>query len=137
MQARPKLAHDYAVPAINRALQGAPGTTVVHLCFGYAAMVKDKPSGYSFLPELEASRADAISIEAAQPGLDPQALASLPSTRIMLGVIDLNDPKAETAEVVAGCLRPAPKHVPAERLLVAPARGLKYLPPAAGRKGRS
>src|SRR3546814_8142514 len=72
MQARPKLAHDYAVPAINRALQGAPGTTVVHLCFGYAAMVKDKPSGYSFLPELEASRADAISIEAAQPGLDPQ-----------------------------------------------------------------
>ncbi|HEY9567577.1 MAG TPA: uroporphyrinogen decarboxylase family protein [Thalassobaculum sp.] len=128
MQARPKLAHDYAVPAINRALQGAPGTTVVHLCFGYAAMVKDKPSGYSFLPELEASRADAISIEAAQPGLDPQALASLPSKRIMLGVIDLNDPKAETPEVVAGRLRAALKHVPAERLIVAPDCGMKYLP---------
>lgn len=127
MQARPKLAHDYAVPAINRALQGAPGTTAVHLCFGYAAMVKDKPSGYSFLPELEGSRADIISIEAAQPGLDPEALASLPSKRIMLGVIDLNDPKAETAEVVAGRLRAALKHVPAERLVVAPDCGMKYL----------
>src|SRR3546814_14890639 len=94
-------------------------------------MVKDKPSGYSFLPELEASRADAISIEAAQPGLDPQALASLPSKRIMLGVIDLNDPKAETPEVVAGRLRAALKHVPAERLIGTPDSALKY-PPRAG-----
>ncbi len=128
MQARPKLAHDYAVPAINRALQNAPGTTAVHLCFGYAAIVKDKPSGYSFLPELEASTADIISIEAAQPGLDPEALAALPSKRIMLGVIDLNDPKAETAEIVAGRLRAALKHMPAERLMVAPDCGMKYLP---------
>lgn len=127
MQARPKIAQDYAVPAINRALQGAPGTTGVHLCFGYAAMVKDKPSGYSFLPELDGTTADVISIEAAQPGLDPEALASLPGKRIMLGVIDLNDPKAETAEVVAGRLRAALRHVPAERLIVAPDCGMKYL----------
>lgn len=127
MQARPKIAQDYAVPAINRALQGAPGTTGVHLCFGYAAMVKDKPSGYSFLPELEGTTADVISIEAAQPGLDPEALASLPNKRIMLGVIDLNDPKAETAAVVASRLRAALKHVPAERLIVAPDCGMKYL----------
>ena len=128
MQARPKLAHDYAVPAINRALEGAPGTTAVHLCFGYAAIVKDKPSGYSFLPELEASTADIVSIEAAQPGLDPAALAALPSKRIMLGVIDLNDPKPETAEIVAGRLRAALKHMPAERLIAAPDCGMKYLP---------
>ncbi|GHD38988.1 5-methyltetrahydropteroyltriglutamate--homocysteine methyltransferase [Thalassobaculum fulvum] len=130
MQARPKLAHDYAVPAINRALEGAPGTTAVHLCFGYAAIVKDKPSGYSFLPELEASTADIVSIEAAQPGLDPAALAALPSKRIMLGVIDLNDPKPETAEIVAGRLRAALKHMPAERLIAAPDCGMKYLPRA-------
>lgn len=127
MQARPRVAQDYAVAAINRALQGAPGYTGVHLCFGYAAMVKDKPSGYSFLPELDATTADVISIEAAQPGLDPQALASLPSKRIMLGVIDLNDPTPETAEVVAGRLRAALRHVPAERLIVAPDCGMKYL----------
>lgn len=130
MQARPKLAHDYAVPAINRALEGAPGTTAVHLCFGYAAIVKDKPSGYSFLPELEASTADIVSIEAAQPGLDPAALAALPSKRIMLGVIDLNDPKPETAEIVAGRLRAALRHMPAERLIAAPDCGMKYLPRA-------
>lgn len=127
MQARPKQAHDFAVPAINRALQGAPGTTAVHMCFGYAAIVKDKPSGYSFLPELEASTADIISIEAAQPGLDPEALAALSSKRIMLGVIDLNDPTAETAEMVAARLRAALEHVPAERLIVAPDCGMKYL----------
>ncbi|MEQ8862805.1 MAG: 5-methyltetrahydropteroyltriglutamate--homocysteine methyltransferase [Thalassobaculum sp.] len=130
MQARPKVAHDYAVPAIDRALRDAPGTTAVHLCFGYAAIVKDKPSGYSFLPELDACSADIVSIEAAQPGLDPQALAALPSKRIMLGVIDLNDPEAETAEVVAGRLRAALRHVPAERLMVAPDCGMKYLPRA-------
>jgi 5-methyltetrahydropteroyltriglutamate--homocysteine methyltransferase len=127
IQARPQIAHDYAVAAINSALAGAPGTTVVHMCFGYAAIVKDKPSGYSFLPQLDSTIADIISIEAAQPGLDPQALAGLPSKRIMLGVIDLNDPAPETAEVVATRLRAALAHVPAERIIAAPDCGMKYL----------
>jgi 5-methyltetrahydropteroyltriglutamate--homocysteine methyltransferase len=127
MQARPEVAREYAVAAINRALQHAPGTTAVHLCFGYAAMVKDKPSGYSFLPELEATSADVISIEAAQPGLDPDALAALPSKKIMLGVIDLNDPTPETPEVVAERLRAALKVLPADRIVVAPDCGMKYL----------
>ncbi len=127
MQARPEVAREYAVAAINRALQDAPGTTAVHLCFGYAAMVKDKPSGYSFLPELEASRADVISIEAAQPGLDPDGLAALPSKKIMLGVIDLNDPTRETPELVAARLRAALKVLPASRIVVAPDCGMKYL----------
>jgi 5-methyltetrahydropteroyltriglutamate--homocysteine methyltransferase len=127
MQARPEIARKYAVAAINRALQDAPGTTAVHLCFGYAAMVKDKPSGYSFLPELEATRADVISIEAAQPGLDPVGLAALPSKRIMLGVIDLNDPTPETPELVAKRLRAALEVLPADRIVVAPDCGMKYL----------
>ncbi len=108
MQARPEIAREYAVAAINRALQDAPGTTAVHLCFGYAAMVKEKPSGYSFLPELDATSADLISIEAAQPGLDPDGLAALPSKKIMVGVIDLNDPKPETP----GAGGPAPARGP-------------------------
>ena len=128
MQARPQIAQQYAVAAINKALEGAPGMTVVHMCFGYAAMVKDKPTGYSFLPELDATTADAISIEAAQPGLDPEALAGLPSKRIMLGVIDLNDPMPETKELVAERLRAALKYVPAERIIAAPDCGMKYLP---------
>jgi 5-methyltetrahydropteroyltriglutamate--homocysteine methyltransferase len=127
MQARPDIARRYAVAAINRALKDAPGTTGVHLCFGYAAMVKEKPSGYSFLPELEATSADVISIEAAQPGLDPDGLAALPSKKIMLGVIDLNDPEPETPALVAQRLRAALKVLPADRIVVAPDCGMKYL----------
>jgi 5-methyltetrahydropteroyltriglutamate--homocysteine methyltransferase len=89
--------------------------------------VKDKPSGYSFLPELEGTSADVISIEAAQPGLDPDGLAGLPSKKIMLGVIDLNDPKPETPELVARRLRAALKVLPADRIVVAPDCGMKYL----------
>ena len=127
MQARPEVAREYAVAAINRALRDAPGTTAVHMCFGYAAMVKDKPAGYSFLPELEATSADVISIEAAQPGLDPEGLAALPSKRIMLGVIDLNDLTPETPEVVAQRIRAALNVLPADRIVVAPDCGMKYL----------
>ena len=87
MQAQPDRARAYAVPAIDRALRGLRKTTVVHLCFGYAFSVKDKPSGYSFLPELDRCAADQISIEAAQPGLDPSVLAALPSKTMVLGVL--------------------------------------------------
>jgi 5-methyltetrahydropteroyltriglutamate--homocysteine methyltransferase len=90
-------------------------------------MVKDKPSGYSFLPELEGTTADVISIEAAQPGLDPHGLAALPSKKIMLGVIDLNDPTPEAPELVAKRLRAALKVLPARRIVVAPDCGMKYL----------
>jgi 5-methyltetrahydropteroyltriglutamate--homocysteine methyltransferase len=127
MQARPDRARAYAIPAINRALEGIRTTTVVHMCFGYAFTVKDKPSGYSFLPELDRCAADQISIEAAQPKLDLSVLATLPSKTIVLGVLDLGASAAEPAESVAGRVREALKHVPAERLVVAPDCGMKYL----------
>ena len=127
MQARPDAARRFAVAAINRALNGAAGTTAVHMCFGYAHAVKDKPSGYSFLPELAACNADQISIEAAQPGLDIAALEALAGKRIILGVIDLGDERVETAEIVAGRIRAALKIVDAERLVAAPDCGMKYL----------
>ena len=101
VQARPEPARAYAVKAINRALEGVDGKTALHLCFGYAYAVHDKPSGYSFLPELEAAAVDQISIEAAQPGLDPAVLAHLPSKEILYGVIDMNDPAIERPETVA------------------------------------
>src|SRR5207249_266377 len=104
LQARPDRARAYAVAAIDRALAGITKLTCVHLCFGYAFTVKDKPSGYSFLPELDRCAARQVSIEAAQPGLDLAALATLPSKTIVLGVLDLGDPAAETAEMVAGRL---------------------------------
>ena len=128
MQARPEVARQYAVAAINRALKGAPGPTAVHMCMGYAAMVKDKPTGYTFLPELDGTTADAISIEAAQPGLDVEALAGLPHKKVMVGVINLDDPAAESAETVAKRLREILKVLPADRLVVAPDCGMKYLP---------
>jgi len=117
------------VKAIDRALEGLKVTTVVHLCFGYAAIVKgEKPVGYSFLGELGACKADQISIEAAQPKLDLGVLGDLSSKKIMLGVVDLADPAAETAVVVADRIRAALKFLPAERLVPAPDCGMKYLP---------
>jgi 5-methyltetrahydropteroyltriglutamate--homocysteine methyltransferase len=128
MQARPERARQYAVKAINRALEGVRGTTAVHLCFGYAVAVKQKPSAYSFLPELEQAAVQQVSIEAAQPRLDLSILRALPSKSIILGVLDLNDLRPETPEVVAQRLRDALRYVPPERLLVAPDCGMKYLP---------
>ena len=128
LQARPEQAKDYAVAAINRALEGVGGTTALHLCFGYAALIKDKPSGYSFLPQLNECVVDQISIEAAQPGLDVAALEALPDKTIILGVIDLGDPAVETPDIVAARLRAALNVVPPERLVAAPDCGMKYLP---------
>jgi 5-methyltetrahydropteroyltriglutamate--homocysteine methyltransferase len=128
LQARHDRAARYGVKAINRALEGIEGTTVVHLCFGYAAAVKEKPSGYSFLPQLADSRATQISIEAAQPNLDLGVLRELAPKTVMLGVLDLADPKVESAETVAGRIRAGLAHVPPERLVAAPDCGMKYLP---------
>jgi 5-methyltetrahydropteroyltriglutamate--homocysteine methyltransferase len=128
LQARHERAARYGVKAINRALEGIAGTTVVHLCFGYAAAVKEKPSGYSFLPQLADTRATQISIEAAQPRLDLGVLRELAPKTVMLGVLDLGDLKVESAETVAARIRAGLAHVSAERLVAAPDCGMKYLP---------
>jgi len=128
MQARPEKAKRYGLKAVERALEGVGGTTAIHLCFGYAQMVKEKPSGYSFLGELEGSSAQQISIEAAQPKLDPAVLKALPSKTIILGVIDLSDQTVESAQMVAARIRAALAFVPPERIVVAPDCGMKYLP---------
>jgi 5-methyltetrahydropteroyltriglutamate--homocysteine methyltransferase len=128
MQARPEKAKVYGLAALDRALKGVKGTTAVHLCFGYAQMVKSKPAGYSFLPELEQSPAQQISIEAAQPKLDLAVLRELPSKTIILGVIDLSDMAVETPQLVAERIRRALPHVAAERIVIAPDCGMKYLP---------
>ena len=127
MQSRPQQARRFGVAALDAALDGVTGTTAVHICFGYAAVVKDKPSGYSFLSELERSAVGQVSIEAAQPRLDLSILRHLPSKTIILGVIDLSDPAVETPATVADRIRNALPFVPAERIVVAPDCGLKYL----------
>jgi 5-methyltetrahydropteroyltriglutamate--homocysteine methyltransferase len=127
MQQYPDKARAFGLDALNRALNDVAGTVAVHLCFGYAAVVHEKPSGYSFLAELENSRAQQISIEAAQPRLDVAVLRSLPGKTIILGVIDLADTTIETPEVVAARIRAALAHVPPERLVIAPDCGMKYL----------
>lgn len=128
MQQHPEKARQYGVKVLDRALEGVRGTVAVHLCFGYAAVVHDKPSGYSFLPELDGCKAQQISIEAAQPKLDLAVLRQLPSKTIILGVIDLADMEVETAQTVADRIRRALAHVPASRVVVAPDCGMKYLP---------
>jgi 5-methyltetrahydropteroyltriglutamate--homocysteine methyltransferase len=127
VQARPEAARRHAVAAIDRALQGAPGPTVLHVCFGYGRHVADKPSGYDFLPELDACRADEISIEAAQPRLDLGVLDELATKRVHVGVLDLRDTTVESTEVVASRIRAALRHLPPERLVIAPDCGCKYL----------
>ena len=125
----PEAAKRFAVPAINKALAGITVPTVVHLCFGYAAVVRhQKPTGYSFLPQLSESIANQISIEAAQPKLDLGILAELANKSIMLGVIDLSDPAVETRDQVAARIRAALEWLEPERLVVAPDCGMKYLP---------
>ena len=128
MQQHPEKAREYGLKALDRALDDVSGTVAVHLCFGYAAVVHDKPAGYSFLPELEGSKAAQISIEAAQPKLDLNILKRLPSKTIILGVIDLADTNVETPQTVAARIRKALLHVPAERIVIAPDCGMKYLP---------
>jgi len=125
----PDAARRYAVKAINRAFEGVAGVTkALHLCFGYAHLMGgNKPSGYSFLPELHDTVADQISIEAAQPKLDLAVLKDLPGKTIMLGVIDLNTKEAESPEVVAQRVRHALRYLPPERLIPAPDCGMKYL----------
>jgi 5-methyltetrahydropteroyltriglutamate--homocysteine methyltransferase len=124
----PDKAARFGIKAINRAFDGIAGPTIVHLCFGYAAMVRNKPAGYAFLPQLAESAAAQISIEAAQPRLDLGVLKDLSGKTIVLGVLDLNDPAIETSETVAARLRQALPYVPAERLVAAPDCGMKYLP---------
>lgn len=125
----PEKALRYGLPAINRALQGIEGPTVIHICFGYAAVVKQqKPTGYSFLPQLADTVAQQISIEAAQPHLDLGVLRELSGKQIMLGVLDLGDTNVETPETVAARIREGLKYVAPERLIPAPDCGMKYLP---------
>jgi 5-methyltetrahydropteroyltriglutamate--homocysteine methyltransferase len=128
MQQHPDKARAFGLKALDRALEGVTGTIAVHLCFGYAAVVHDKPEGYSFLAELDGSKAQQVSIEAAQPNLDLKVLEKLPSKTVILGVIDLSDKNIETPEVVAARIRKALPHIPAERLVIAPDCGMKYLP---------
>ena len=128
MQARPAKAKQYGVDVLNRALQGVTGTTAVHICFGYAAIIHQRPSGYSFLPELERANVQQISIETAQSHLDCSVLSELPSKTIILGVLDLSDMTVETPAIVADRIRRALPYVSANKIIVAPDCGLKYLP---------
>jgi 5-methyltetrahydropteroyltriglutamate--homocysteine methyltransferase len=130
LQARPEPARAYAVEAIERALRGIDGDTVLHTCFGYAHVVHERPAGYPFLAELNDCAATHLSLEAAQPGLDPGVLRALPDKVIVLGVLDLGAEEVETAETVAGRIRRALEVVPPNRLVVAPDCGMKYLPRA-------
>lgn len=128
LQARADQAQDYALAAIDRALEDVTGTTALHICFGYALVHGNtvKPKAYDFLAELNRSRVDVISVEAAQPNLDPSILAELPDKIIMYGVLDLSDPEIETPERVADRIRQALKYVSSDRLWIAPDCGMKY-----------
>lgn len=128
LQARPEIAQEYGLEVLNRALDGLEGETAVHICFGYAAHQHDRPDGYSFLPEFSDCTIDGISIETAQSGLDCKVLETLPDKKIILGVLDLSTHDVETPEIVADRIRRALPHCPAERIIVAPDCGFKYMP---------
>ena len=128
MQARPEEARAFGLRALNRALENVSGVTAVHICFGYAAIIHVRPSGYSFLPELAECSCTQVSIETAQSNLDCAVLQGLPGKQIILGVIDLASHTVETPELVASRIRRALPFVDPGRLLVAPDCGMKYLP---------
>jgi 5-methyltetrahydropteroyltriglutamate--homocysteine methyltransferase len=128
MQARPEKARQFGLKALNRALDGIDGTTAVHICFGYAAIIHQRPSGYSFLPELAGSPVKQVSIETAQSNLDTSVLKSLPGKSIMVGCIDLSDVNVETPQTVAQRIKKALQHLKPEDVILAPDCGMKYLP---------
>jgi 5-methyltetrahydropteroyltriglutamate--homocysteine methyltransferase len=128
MQARPEKARKYGLKAFNAALDGVKGTTAVHVCFGYAAVIHVRPEGYSFLPEFAGSPVQQVSIETAQSGLDCAVLKTLPGKTVILGTLDLSDMTIEKPETVAARIRRALPYVSPERIVVAPDCGLKYLP---------
>ena len=128
LQARPEKAREYGLAALNRALEGIAGTTAVHICFGYAAVIHVRPSGYSFLPELAGCRCNQVSIETAQSNLDCKVLEGLKGKQIMVGCLDLNDRAVETPEAVAGRIRNALRYLRPEDVILAPDCGMKYLP---------
>jgi 5-methyltetrahydropteroyltriglutamate--homocysteine methyltransferase len=128
LQARPEPAKQYGVKALNRALDGVVGTTAVHLCFGYAAIIHDRPSGYSFLPELADCSCDQVSIETGQSNLDTSVLTHLAGKTIILGVIDLSDDTVESVDTVAARVRRALPYVAADKVVIAPDCGMNYLP---------
>jgi 5-methyltetrahydropteroyltriglutamate--homocysteine methyltransferase len=128
MQARPALAREYGLDALNRALEGVTQTTAVHICFGYAAIIHERPSAYSFLPELARCTCQQVSLETAQSNLDCSVLTTLKGKKIILGVINLADVAVESAETVAKRIRRALEFVDAADIIVAPDCGMKYLP---------
>jgi 5-methyltetrahydropteroyltriglutamate--homocysteine methyltransferase len=128
MQARPDAARQYGVAALQRAFDGVTGRTAVHICFGYAAIIHERPSGYSFLSELADVPAQMVSIETAQSGLDLGVLRDLSDKTVIVGVIDLSTPEVESAETVAQRVRRAFEYLPPERVVIAPDCGMKYLP---------
>src|SRR5687768_605702 len=128
MQARPEQARQYGLAALNRALDGITGTTAVHICFGYAAIIHERPSGYSFLPELAQCSCRQVSIETAQSHLDCSALAALDGKRVMVGCIDLSTPEVESVETIVDRIRRALPYVKPENVILAPDCGMKYLP---------
>ena len=128
MQARPEKARQFGLQALNRALEGVTGRTAVHICFGYAAIIHQRPSGYSFLPELAGCSCRQVSVETAQSHLDCEVLAKLGGKQIMVGAIDLADMTVESPEKVAQRIRRALRHVSPENVIIAPDCGMKYLP---------
>lgn len=128
MQARPEKARQYGLAALNRALDGVQGTTAVHICFGYAAVIHARPSGYSFLSEMAGCKCQQVSIETAQSNLDTKVLEELGGKQVLVGCLDLSDMNVETPEVVAGRIRRALKHIRPEQVILAPDCGMKYLP---------
>jgi 5-methyltetrahydropteroyltriglutamate--homocysteine methyltransferase len=128
MQARPEKARQFGLAALNRALDGITGTTAVHICFGYAAIIHERPSGYSFLPELAGCRVRQVSIETAQANLDCAVLAALKGKQIMVGCLDLKDPTVETPAIVVERIKRALPYVAPDNVILAPDCGMKYLP---------
>ena len=128
MQARPEKARQYGLTALNRALEGVTGTTAVHICFGYAAIIHQRPSGYSFLPELAQCSCRQVSIETAQSNLDCSALKPLAGKHVMVGCIDLDSPDVETPDTVVQRIERALPYVQKEHVILAPDCGMKYLP---------
>jgi 5-methyltetrahydropteroyltriglutamate--homocysteine methyltransferase len=128
MQARPEKARDYGLEALNRALDGVEGTTAVHICFGYAAIIHERPSGYSFLPELRNCTCDQVSVETAQSNLDCSVLSHLSDKKVMVGCLDLSDMNVETPQTIVTRIRKALEFLSPGNVILAPDCGMKYLP---------
>ncbi len=116
---------DWGVAALERAAQGLPCATAVHICYGYGIKANNdwkQTLGSEWrqyeqtFPLLARSAIRQVSLECANSHVPIELIGLLEGKDVLVGCIDVASERVESPEEVAATIRHALQHVPAERL---------------------